>query len=259
MLQRLGYRAPATPVPLPGAADPARVAAELDLEPAIARNLARTYGSLAHEVLAVSDDVRPLVDGAPEIVAQVVYAREREWAVDADDVLRRRTTLALRGLASADVRARSRPCWRDRRRPRDRARRRTPRRVDDCAREHDRGVREGDRGRRRHDRVRRPLDARRRSDRVPRRDPRMDAPGAVRPAAVGAAFARAGRRDVRRPDRARRRVEGAWVRSRGAAHRGAGGARRDVVPAGRRRRGEAAPSRRARRTAPGWPTPRCRR
>jgi glycerol-3-phosphate dehydrogenase len=106
VLQRLGYDAPATPVPLPGAADPSRVAAELDVEPAVARNLARTYGGLAHEVLATCGDTTPLVDGAPEIVAQVVYAREREWAVDAEDVLRRRTTLALRGLASPDVRAR---------------------------------------------------------------------------------------------------------------------------------------------------------
>ena len=106
VLRRLGYDVPSTALPLPGAADPAQVAAELDLDPAIARNLARTYGSLAHEVLAVCDDVAPLVDGAPEIAAQVVYAREREWAVDADDVLRRRTTLALRGLATPDVRAR---------------------------------------------------------------------------------------------------------------------------------------------------------
>jgi glycerol-3-phosphate dehydrogenase len=57
-------------------------------------------------VLSVSDDLRPLAPGAPDVAAQVVYAREREWAVDADDVLRRRTTLALRGLATADVRAR---------------------------------------------------------------------------------------------------------------------------------------------------------
>ena len=105
VLRRLGYRVAATAVPLPGAADPVQVAAELDLEPAVALNLARTYGSLAHEVLATSGDVTPLVPGAPEIAAQVVYAREREWAVDADDVLRRRTTLALRGLATPAVRS----------------------------------------------------------------------------------------------------------------------------------------------------------
>jgi glycerol-3-phosphate dehydrogenase len=105
VLRRLGYPAPPT-VPLPGAADPDAVAAQLDLEPAVAQHLARTYGSLAHEVLAVSGDVTPLVEGGPEIAAQVVYAREREWAVDADDVLRRRTTLALRGLATPELRER---------------------------------------------------------------------------------------------------------------------------------------------------------
>ena len=34
------------------------------------------------------------------------YAREHEWALTADDVLRRRTTLALRGLDTPAVRAR---------------------------------------------------------------------------------------------------------------------------------------------------------
>jgi len=105
VLHELGYRVPPTAVALPGAADPAAVAAQLDLEPPLALHLARTYGALAHEVLSVSDDLRPLAPGAPEIAAQVVYAREREWAVDADDVLRRRTTLALRGLATPAVRA----------------------------------------------------------------------------------------------------------------------------------------------------------
>jgi glycerol kinase len=47
-------------------------------------------------------------DGALDVVAQALYARDREWALDADDVLRRRTTLALRGLDSAAVRDRVR-------------------------------------------------------------------------------------------------------------------------------------------------------
>jgi glycerol-3-phosphate dehydrogenase len=105
VLRELGHRVPATAVPLPGAGDPTTVAGQLDLEPPLALHLARTYGTLAHEVLSVSGDLRPLAPGAPEVVAQVVYAREREWAVDADDVLRRRTTLALRGLATPAVRA----------------------------------------------------------------------------------------------------------------------------------------------------------
>ena len=43
--------------------------------------------------------------GAPEVAAQVRWAREREWALTADDVLARRTTLAALGRAE-DARAR---------------------------------------------------------------------------------------------------------------------------------------------------------
>ena len=35
----------------------------------------------------------------PDIAAQAVFAHEHEWAETAEDVLRRRTTVALRGLA----------------------------------------------------------------------------------------------------------------------------------------------------------------
>lgn len=96
------------PVPVTGAADLARVAAELGrthplLDEAARRNLAGAYGSLAHELLAAASDdpslYEPIVAGAPDVRAQVLYAVERELAVTAEDVLRRRTTLALRGLA----------------------------------------------------------------------------------------------------------------------------------------------------------------
>jgi glycerol-3-phosphate dehydrogenase len=50
--------------------------------------------------------LEPLVDGVTEVEAQVFYAREREWALTADDVLRRRTTLVLTGRHSEAVRAR---------------------------------------------------------------------------------------------------------------------------------------------------------
>jgi len=106
VLRELGYPVPATAIPLPGAADPADVARELDVEATLALHLARTYGSLAHELLATSQDLTPLAAGAPDVAAQVVYAREREWARSADDVLRRRTTLELRGCATPAVRAR---------------------------------------------------------------------------------------------------------------------------------------------------------
>jgi glycerol-3-phosphate dehydrogenase len=101
-----------TPAPLPGAALPEAAEARLarshpDLEPSIRANLVQMYGSLAAEVLAPAADdprlLRPLHPDAPEIAAQALYARTHEWARTAEDVLRRRTTLALRGLATPDV------------------------------------------------------------------------------------------------------------------------------------------------------------
>ena len=97
-------------IPLPGAADPATVADALrrshpELDGPTAATLARTYGSLADEVLTAGE-LEPLVAGAPELVAQASYARDREWAVHADDVLRRRTTLALRGFDTPELRER---------------------------------------------------------------------------------------------------------------------------------------------------------
>jgi glycerol-3-phosphate dehydrogenase len=49
--------------------------------------------------------LEPLVPGAQDIAAQVAYAARAEWALSAEDVLRRRTTLALRGLAEDPVRS----------------------------------------------------------------------------------------------------------------------------------------------------------
>jgi glycerol-3-phosphate dehydrogenase len=47
--------------------------------------------------------LEPLAPDAPDIAAQAVYAAEREWARNAEDILRRRTTLALRGLAGPEL------------------------------------------------------------------------------------------------------------------------------------------------------------
>jgi glycerol-3-phosphate dehydrogenase len=104
------HRIDRRPHPLPGAAD-ADVAADAlrrrhpELETRLATQLAATYGTLAEEVIA-SGRLEPLGDGVTEVEAQVLYAREREWALTADDVLRRRTTLALTGRDSDAVRAR---------------------------------------------------------------------------------------------------------------------------------------------------------
>jgi glycerol-3-phosphate dehydrogenase len=103
-------RVPPAAVPLPGAADPMALVERLrrarpELDGPTAAALVRTYGALADEVLA-DEELEPLVPGAPELLAQVGYARDREWAVHADDVLRRRTTLALRGFDTPELRER---------------------------------------------------------------------------------------------------------------------------------------------------------
>lgn len=108
-LAALGVRGlDSKPVPLPGAADLGEASGRLarahpDLEPAVRSHLAHLYGSLAEEVLAPADDDPSLLERlhpeAPEIAAQALYARTHEWACTSEDVLRRRTTLALRGLS----------------------------------------------------------------------------------------------------------------------------------------------------------------
>jgi glycerol-3-phosphate dehydrogenase len=65
------------------------------------------YGGRAGEVVATADQAPELLcrlhPDAPDIAAQVVYGLREEWATSASDVLLRRTTLALRGLATPEV------------------------------------------------------------------------------------------------------------------------------------------------------------
>ncbi|MDT3396670.1 glycerol-3-phosphate dehydrogenase/oxidase [Streptomyces sp. B1866] len=114
-------------MPLPGLSSPVAVAHRLLAEgrapgPGMAedtaRHLATHYGSLSFDIArlaagdpALGERVHP---DAPEIWAQVVYARDHEWAETADDVLRRRTTLTIRGLDTPAVRARVADLLRDR-------------------------------------------------------------------------------------------------------------------------------------------------
>jgi glycerol-3-phosphate dehydrogenase len=113
-------------VPLPGLANPNAVAHRLvtgggggvgrgvgapgAVDPLTARHLATHYGSLSFELAhliaerpELGERIHP--DG-PEVWAQVAYARDHEWAQTVDDVLRRRTTLTVRGLDTAQVRER---------------------------------------------------------------------------------------------------------------------------------------------------------
>ena len=94
-------------VPLPGGAEPPDVVAAAALSrdghglaPAVIGHLANRYGSRLDEVLGfLAADRRlaePVVPGLPDPRAEVVEAVEREWALTVEDVMRRRTQLALR-------------------------------------------------------------------------------------------------------------------------------------------------------------------
>jgi glycerol-3-phosphate dehydrogenase len=104
------HRVDRNPWPLPGAVGLDRMQVPMDVEPALRSHLRGLYGSLAAEVLAPALDdpslLEPLAPGAPEIAAQAVYAFRHEWAQTAEDVARRRTTLALRGIGGAEISAR---------------------------------------------------------------------------------------------------------------------------------------------------------
>jgi glycerol-3-phosphate dehydrogenase len=94
------------PWPLPGVGrEPRRLPVEL--EQPVRDHLLHLYGSLAGEVVAPAADdptlLEPLHPYGPDIAAQAVYAATDEWARDAEDVIRRRTTLFYRGLADAAV------------------------------------------------------------------------------------------------------------------------------------------------------------
>jgi glycerol-3-phosphate dehydrogenase len=98
------------PVPLPGAGrleDAGRAIARRfpELDPATRAHLLHLYGSLAEEVLspAVREPalLEPIHPDAPDVLAQITYAAEQEWAVRVEDVVWRRTTLGYRGLADA--------------------------------------------------------------------------------------------------------------------------------------------------------------
>ena len=77
------------------------------LDPDVARHLIDLYGEDARLVAAYGERAAAAFDRidphGPDIWAQVDFARDEESAVTADDVVARRTTLAVRGLASEAV------------------------------------------------------------------------------------------------------------------------------------------------------------
>lgn len=94
---------------LPGTGWSPRIAgAGLDAD--VADHLERLYGD---ETGAVLDVAAAMPDGlvridptGPDVWAQAAYAVQAEWAMTADDIARRRTTLSVRGLLNGQVAAR---------------------------------------------------------------------------------------------------------------------------------------------------------
>lgn len=94
---------------LPGTGWSPRVkAAGLDAD--VADHLERLYGD---EAALVLDRAARMPDGlvrihpdGPDVWAQAAYAVESEWALTADDIARRRTTLSVRGLLDERIAAR---------------------------------------------------------------------------------------------------------------------------------------------------------
>jgi glycerol-3-phosphate dehydrogenase len=103
-----GMRFDPAPRPLPGARGlddaGARIARRFpELDPATRSHVLHLYGSLAEEMLAPAllepSLLEPIHPDAPDVLAQIEYAGRHEWAVSAEDVVWRRTTLGYRGLA----------------------------------------------------------------------------------------------------------------------------------------------------------------
>jgi glycerol-3-phosphate dehydrogenase len=95
--------------PLPGSAfSGGDGALESLVDADTARHLRSVYGSEADLLLEYAggpDAFERIHPDGPDVWAQVAYAVEHEWACTPEDVLRRRTSLAHRGLATTGVRA----------------------------------------------------------------------------------------------------------------------------------------------------------
>jgi glycerol-3-phosphate dehydrogenase len=96
--------------PLPGSGTPALPVRAAPIDPALWVHLQRTYGSEAPRVLEYGERdptaLQRIHPDGPDIWAQAHYAIDGEWALTVEDIVRRRLTLSVRGLADDAVRAR---------------------------------------------------------------------------------------------------------------------------------------------------------
>jgi glycerol-3-phosphate dehydrogenase len=104
------HRLDSRPWPLPGAVGLDRVSLSVAVDEDVRAHLVHLYGSRAPDVVAPAVDDPSLLErihpAGPDIAAQVRYAATHEWGNSADDVLRRRTTCFVRGLADDVTRSR---------------------------------------------------------------------------------------------------------------------------------------------------------
>jgi glycerol-3-phosphate dehydrogenase len=95
-------------IPLPQAERAGTEPFEPDLDPGVVRHLTDVYGrdsaAVVRQQLGHPDALERIHPKGPDVWAQVFHAVKNEWAITVEDVVRRRTTLAVRGLASPAVR-----------------------------------------------------------------------------------------------------------------------------------------------------------
>ncbi len=92
---------------LPGTGWSPRFEAFTKVVPEVADHLERLYGEEAVHVLDLAATIpcgfSRMHPAGPDIWAQAAYAVESEWAREIDDIARRRTTLAVRGLLTDTI------------------------------------------------------------------------------------------------------------------------------------------------------------
>jgi glycerol-3-phosphate dehydrogenase len=78
------------------------------IDPEVVRHVTSIYGGDSLEVLGQrafhANALERIHPRGPDVWAQAYHAVEREWATTVEDVVRRRTTIAVRGLATPEVR-----------------------------------------------------------------------------------------------------------------------------------------------------------
>ena len=93
--------------PLPGAS-PVQARDFYSFDRSAAEHLLHLYGSETGKLLGYSrvndNALDRIIPGAPDLWAQVYHAIREEWALTAEDIIYRRTTLGLRGFDTPEIR-----------------------------------------------------------------------------------------------------------------------------------------------------------